>query len=143
MYAVIKTGGKQYRVAPGDTIRIERVEGKVGEKVTFGSVLSVHGDDKKLLTGADAAKGRCFRQNCRAGSRQEAHRSQFKKPISTRFSAATAELHRRRGQRHQAVSGTGILACAFFVGPAFRSWPFRKFERVGRIGCSRQDYFEG
>src|SRR2546430_1886239 len=56
MYAVIKTGGKQYRVAPGDTIRIERVEGKVGEKVTFGSVLSVHGDDKKLLTGADAAK---------------------------------------------------------------------------------------
>src|SRR5207302_8883427 len=46
MYAVIKTGGKQYRVAPGDTIRNERVEGKVGEKVTFGSVLSVHGDDK-------------------------------------------------------------------------------------------------
>jgi len=56
MYAVIKTGGKQYRVAPGDTIRIERVDGKVGEKVTFGSVLSVHGDDKKLLTGSDAAK---------------------------------------------------------------------------------------
>ena len=41
MYAVIKTGGKQYRVAPGDTIRIERVEGKVGEDVTFGSVLAV------------------------------------------------------------------------------------------------------
>ena len=31
MYAVIKTGGKQYRVAPGDTIRIERVKGDVGE----------------------------------------------------------------------------------------------------------------
>ena len=56
MYAVIKTGGKQYRVAPGDTIRIERVEGKVGEKVNFGSVLAVHTDDKKLLTGADAGK---------------------------------------------------------------------------------------
>lgn len=56
MYAVIKTGGKQYRVAPGDTIRIERVDGKVGEKVTFGSVLSVHGDDKKLTAGAEAAK---------------------------------------------------------------------------------------
>src|SRR5260370_1325591 len=38
MYAVIQTGGKQYRVAPGDTIRIERVSGDVGEKVTFGSV---------------------------------------------------------------------------------------------------------
>ena len=42
MYAVIQTGGKQYRVAPGDTIRIERVSGEVGEKVTFGSVLAVH-----------------------------------------------------------------------------------------------------
>jgi large subunit ribosomal protein L21 len=56
MYAVIQTGGKQYRVAPGDTIRIERVAGEVGEKVTFGSVLAVHTDEKKVLTGADASK---------------------------------------------------------------------------------------
>jgi large subunit ribosomal protein L21 len=56
MYAVIKTGGKQYRVAPGDTIRIERVTGEVGEKVTFGSVLAVHTDEKKVLTGEDASK---------------------------------------------------------------------------------------
>jgi large subunit ribosomal protein L21 len=56
MYAVIKTGGKQYRVAPGDTIRIERVTGEVGEKVTFGSVLAVHTDEKKTLAGADASK---------------------------------------------------------------------------------------
>lgn len=56
MYAVIKTGGKQYRVAPGDTIRIERVEGKVGEKVNFGSVLAVHTDDKRVLVGEEAGK---------------------------------------------------------------------------------------
>ena len=56
MYAVIQTGGKQYRVAPGDTIRIERVDGKAGEKVNFGSVLAVHTDDKKVLLGADAGK---------------------------------------------------------------------------------------
>jgi large subunit ribosomal protein L21 len=56
MYAVIKTGGKQYRVAPGDTIRIERVDGKIGERVNFGSVLAVHTDDKKVLVGADAGK---------------------------------------------------------------------------------------
>jgi large subunit ribosomal protein L21 len=56
MFAVIKTGGKQYRVAPGDTIRIERVKGDVGEKVTFGSVLAVQNDDKKLLSGSDASK---------------------------------------------------------------------------------------
>jgi large subunit ribosomal protein L21 len=56
MYAVIKSGGKQYRVAPGDTIRVESVSGEVGEQVKFGSVLSVHTDDKKLVTGDDAAK---------------------------------------------------------------------------------------
>ena len=56
MFAVIKTGGKQYRVTPGDTIRIERVKGDVGEKVTFGSVLAVHNDEKKLLSGSDASK---------------------------------------------------------------------------------------
>jgi large subunit ribosomal protein L21 len=56
MYAVIKTGGKQYRVAPGDTIRIERVKGDVGEKVTFGSVLAVHNDEKKIVSGGDASK---------------------------------------------------------------------------------------
>ena len=55
MYAVIKSGGKQYRVAPGDTIRVERVTGEVGEEVKFGSVLSVHTDDKKVLVGGDAA----------------------------------------------------------------------------------------
>jgi large subunit ribosomal protein L21 len=55
MYAVIQTGGKQYRVAPGDTIRIERVAGEVGEKVTFGSVLAVHTNEKKVLAGADAS----------------------------------------------------------------------------------------
>src|SRR5258708_36485308 len=56
MYAVIQTGGKQYRVAPGDTIRIERVSGEVGEKETFGSVIAVHTDDKKVVLGSDASK---------------------------------------------------------------------------------------
>jgi len=55
MYAVIQTGGKQYRVAPGDTIRIERVSGEVGEQVKFGTVLAVHTDDKKVLAGSDAS----------------------------------------------------------------------------------------
>ena len=56
MYAVIKSGGKQFRVAPGDTIRVESVSGEVGEQVKFGSVLSVHTDDKKILLGDDASK---------------------------------------------------------------------------------------
>src|SRR3984893_13642232 len=56
MYAVIKTGGKQYRVAPGDTIRIERVTGDVGRMATFGAVLAVHTDEKQEDLGENAAK---------------------------------------------------------------------------------------
>ncbi len=58
MYAVIRSGGKQYRVAPGDTVQVERLEGKVGGKVTFDEVLAVRTDEKKLLTGAEAAKAK-------------------------------------------------------------------------------------
>src|SRR5262250_183054 len=55
MYAVIRSGGKQYRVAPGDTIKVEQLPGKVGGKVTFDQVIAVSTDEKKMLTGKDAA----------------------------------------------------------------------------------------
>jgi large subunit ribosomal protein L21 len=58
MYAVIRTGGKQYRVEPGKTIRVERLEGKVGGKVTFDEVLAVRNDDKKFASGSDIAKAK-------------------------------------------------------------------------------------
>ena len=56
MYAVIRYGGKQYRVAPGDTVRLETLAGKVGSKVTFTGedVLAVR-TDEKILRGADAS----------------------------------------------------------------------------------------
>jgi large subunit ribosomal protein L21 len=41
MYAVIRSGGKQYRVTPGQTIRLEKVPGEVGAKVELGNVLLV------------------------------------------------------------------------------------------------------
>lgn len=53
MYAVIQSGGKQYRVAPGETVRVEKLAGKVGAKVTFDSVIAVHNDEKKLVAGKD------------------------------------------------------------------------------------------
>src|SRR2546426_10022173 len=43
-YAVIRTGGKQYRVAPGDLLRIERLAGEVGAPVEFSEVLLTGGD---------------------------------------------------------------------------------------------------
>jgi large subunit ribosomal protein L21 len=58
MYAVIRSGGKQYRVEPGATIEVELLEGNVGGNVTFEDVLAVRTDEKKMLTGGDAAKAK-------------------------------------------------------------------------------------
>jgi len=44
MYAVIRSGGKQYRVAPGQTIRLEQVAGDVGAKVQLADVMLVEND---------------------------------------------------------------------------------------------------
>jgi large subunit ribosomal protein L21 len=44
MYAVIRSGGKQYRVAPGQTIRLEKVAGEVGAKIQLENVLLVEND---------------------------------------------------------------------------------------------------
>jgi large subunit ribosomal protein L21 len=58
MYAVIRTGGKQYRVETGQKLDVERLEGKIGGKVTFGEVLAVRTDEKKMLGGDEAAKAK-------------------------------------------------------------------------------------
>lgn len=57
MYAVIKTGGKQYRVQEGDTLRVEKLDGNVGDKISFTEVLMLGGDQPKVgLPFVDAAK---------------------------------------------------------------------------------------
>ena len=58
MYAVIETGGKQYRVAPGDQIQVETIPGEVGSEVELGRVLAVFGDDQQLLTGDKIANAK-------------------------------------------------------------------------------------
>jgi large subunit ribosomal protein L21 len=55
MYAIIKTGGKQYRVSPGDVIRVETLEGEKGSTVEF-PVLAVAADGEALRTGSGAGK---------------------------------------------------------------------------------------
>ncbi len=53
MYAVIRAGGKQYRVAPGDVIRVESVAGTDGQ-VSFGDVLAISGEEGQIAKpGAD------------------------------------------------------------------------------------------
>jgi large subunit ribosomal protein L21 len=46
MYAVLETGGKQYRVAPGETVEVDRLETEAGKPVTLDRVLFVSGDNK-------------------------------------------------------------------------------------------------
>ena len=48
MYAVFKTGGKQYRVASGDKVRVEKLPGNVGDAIAFDNVLLVAGETVKL-----------------------------------------------------------------------------------------------
>ena len=56
MYAVIKTGGKQYRVQPGDTIVVEKLDGDAGSELKFDSVLML-GGDKGVTLGAPLIDG--------------------------------------------------------------------------------------
>jgi large subunit ribosomal protein L21 len=65
MYAVIRAGGKQYRVAPGDVIEIEKLDQASGDKVQFDKVLAVSGKEgelarpsKALVTGEVVEQGR-------------------------------------------------------------------------------------
>lgn len=56
MYAVIKTGGKQYRVQPGDLLVVEKLDGEPGAAVAFGAVLLL-GDGEAVTVGAPTVTG--------------------------------------------------------------------------------------
>lgn len=92
MFAVFKTGGKQYRVATEDVLKVDKIKGEPGEIVEFGEVLVVGGDSMKLGTpmvaGATVAaqvleQGRgakiiAFKKRRRKNSRRKiGHRQEF------------------------------------------------------------------
>jgi len=56
MYAVIKTGGKQYRVAPGEKVKVEKLDAEVGDQVTLDKVLAV-GSGADISVGAPFISG--------------------------------------------------------------------------------------
>lgn len=53
MYAIIATGGKQYKVSEGDVIKVEKLDAEIGTEVTFDQVLAVNADG--LKAGKDVA----------------------------------------------------------------------------------------
>ena len=54
MHAIIETGGKQFRVAPGDVIRVPKLAAEVGAEVALGKVVALFKDGGDLLTGENA-----------------------------------------------------------------------------------------
>lgn len=56
MFAVVKTGGKQYRVSQGDTIKVEKLAGEPGDKVELSQVLML-GDGEKVQIGHPSLEG--------------------------------------------------------------------------------------
>ena len=54
MYAIVKTGGKQYKVSPGDTLKVEKIEGEPGQAITLDNVLMVVDDENNTEIGNPA-----------------------------------------------------------------------------------------
>ncbi|MBI5442638.1 MAG: 50S ribosomal protein L21 [Deltaproteobacteria bacterium] len=92
MYAVVKTGGKQYRVSEGDFFKVEKVPGEVGDSVVFDQVLLVSGDgdvrvgrplvEGSRVTGTIVEQGRekkiiVFKMKRRKGFRKKQGHRQF------------------------------------------------------------------
>jgi large subunit ribosomal protein L21 len=93
MYAVIATGGKQYKVSEGDTLRIEKLKGDVGSKIEIEEVLMVGGDgepkigtpilEKAKVTGEIVEQGKAkkilvFKKKRRKGyKKMQGHRQQY------------------------------------------------------------------
>jgi len=93
MYAVVRSGGKQYRVSPGGSVRVEKLDGEVGAKVTLDEVLMIGGEgdvkigtptvDGASVSGTITAQGRgdkirVFKMKRRKGYRRtQGHRQDY------------------------------------------------------------------
>ena len=57
MFAIIQTGGKQYRIAPNERITVEKIEGEVGAKITLNDVLFFQNDNAEITFGSPLING--------------------------------------------------------------------------------------
>lgn len=91
MYAIIETGGKQYKVSEGDVIRVEKLGKEAGESVVFDKVLAVR-NDNTLVTGADVASASVNASVVANGK--------AKKVIVYKYKSKTG-YHKKNGHRQQ------------------------------------------
>ncbi|MCM1185971.1 MAG: 50S ribosomal protein L21 [Lachnoclostridium sp.] len=88
MYAIIATGGKQYKVSEGDVIKVEKLDAEAGNTVTFDSVIAV--SDSTLKVGADVANATV--------SATVMEQGRGKKVIVYKYKRKTG-YHKKRGHR--------------------------------------------
>lgn len=60
MYAVISAGGKQYRVSPGDRVRIETIPAEVGAEIELTGLVAATDGDGRMITGEDLGNAKVF-----------------------------------------------------------------------------------
>ena len=88
MYAIIATGGKQYKVSEGDVIKIEKIDAEAGNTVTFDQVIAV--SDDTLKVGADVANA--------SVSATVVEQGRYRKVIVYKYKRKTG-YHKKKGHR--------------------------------------------
>lgn len=98
MYAVIETGGKQYRVTPGQSIEVDTLAGDIGANVEFDRVLAISNDSNELVLG-DALKSARVRGRIAAHGRGDKvlvfkfkRKKQYKRTIGHRQNYTRVEV---------------------------------------------------
>jgi len=79
MYAVVVTGGKQYRVSPGDRLRVEKLPNAIGEKVELGPVHLVSKDDGEVVTTGALANAKVIAEITGEGRRKKIRVFKYKR----------------------------------------------------------------
>lgn len=74
MYAIIETGGKQYKVQEGDVVYIEKLNAGEGEAVSFDKVLLVSKESGVVIGFPDCSRRIRFRESGKTRQRQKSHR---------------------------------------------------------------------
>jgi ribosomal protein L21 len=103
MYAVVSTGGKQYRVAPGDIIQIEKIPGENGDAIELSEVLLVAPDEGEPVVGRPKVEGAKVKGCIIGVAGQKDHRSEN--------STSQALSHRWATARHTGKCGSIRSKC--------------------------------
>ena len=106
MYAIIATGGKQYKVAEGDIIKVEKLGVEAGETYTFDQVLAVNSD--KLVVGNPTVEGATVTASVIGDGKA-------KKVVVYKYKRKTG-YHKKNGHRQQCCQIREIFICLYQSG---------------------------